>query len=89
MSEANTNEGGGWWFVREGTAESSAVSGPHRPREMRRRYLKGLLGEHTFVRFLPLDDRPADDEHVGQPFAQLQELCSAAGPPFMEQVGHG
>ena len=63
-----------------------AVSGPHRPAEMRRRYLKGLITHDTLVRFLPFDEEPAADEHVGQPFAPLQELCSAAGPPFMEKV---
>ena len=79
---AHAAEGGGWWFVRQG----ESVTGPHPAAEMRRRYMKGVINHSTQVRFLPLDERPAQDEYVGQPFAELQQLCSAAGPPFMERV---
>lgn len=75
-------EGGGWWFVKRG----AEVTGPHRPSEMRRRYLAGKVTHATLVRFLIDDDEPAADEHVGQPFSELQELCSADGPPFMHRI---
>mmetsp|Transcript_40022 Transcript_40022/g.105792 ORF Transcript_40022/g.105792 Transcript_40022/m.105792 type:complete len:366 (+) Transcript_40022:67-1164(+) len=76
-------EGGGWWFIKH---SDDSVTGPHPPAEMRRRYLKGLVTHATMVRFVPFDEAPAADEHVGQPFSELQELCSASGPPFMEKV---
>ena len=70
-----------WWFIKH---ENGLVGGPHGAAEMRRRYQRGAVSHSTIVCFLPYEERPADDEHVSQPFVVLQELCTAAGPPFME-----
>lgn len=70
-----------WWFIRDSDGN---VTGPHSDAEMRRRYLCGKVKDSTVVRFLPYSEKPAPDEHEGMPFGELRELCSAAGPPFLE-----
>lgn len=80
--DAEAEEAGGWWWVKV----VSSVEGPLRPAEMRRQYHMGKISHATLVRFVPFDEEPAKDEHVGQPFCPLQELCSASGPPFMQRI---
>ena len=76
------------WFLRAG--EGAAPSGPFTSREMKRRYLKGLVSHESLVRFLPGDAEAADvltaAAQEDKAFAPLKELCTREGPPFMEQA---
>ena len=72
---------GEWWFV----SDDEGIHGPFDNKEMRRRYIKGLVHETSLVRFLPFaEEPPKADAQDADMFAPLQELCTAAGPPFME-----
>ena len=73
------------WFLRA-DGEGAPPNGPFTSREMKRRYLKGLVSHESLVRFLPGVDAnvPTAAAQEDKAFAPLRELCTAAGPPFME-----
>jgi hypothetical protein len=72
-----------WWFVK--TMDGQHTDGPFTNAEMRRKYRKGGVHETTLVRFVPCAPEPPSlDEQRDAAFAPLQEMCTAAGPPFMD-----
>ena len=46
-----------------------------------------LIHDTTHVRCMPCEGSPTAEEQEGEVFAPLRELCTAAGPPFMETAG--
>lgn len=84
-SEHDEHEGG-WWFIK--TSDGS-ISGPISKHEMRRRYHLGKVTHQTVVRLVPRADdgddaeAPTAEAQRAERFSVLQELCTAAGPPFL------
>ena len=82
-SETGGDSSGGSWFIKD---EAGGVEGPLAGAEMKRRYLRGVVRHATLVRWLPTVELHEADaaDNAELPFAPLQELCSARGPPFAE-----